>query len=174
MPAIVKPAPPKATIPPPPPKKVVVHHPTTIIHRPVTVINPRPVVIRPVVASVVPVPYYPIVSAPRYYPVSYPIPVSARFDLVFTPEAEAVLVRLGENTSSNAILAVHRVFGYLEVNPEHHYLKTRRLKQLSQIYGINTYESYAPAFKNVFVKPHRVLWQFGPEVNAITVLSITF
>jgi hypothetical protein len=93
------------------------------------------------------------------------------FKLLFTEEASLNLEELEKNKSlSKRLKAVRKALGYLEKSPRHPSLNTHKFQSLSLKYDVEIFEAYA---ENATPQAYRIFWHYGPDKNAITVISIT-
>ena len=99
--------------------------------------------------------------------------------LRFTAIADVKLEKI-ENTPALAGVCkqVHKVLGYLEVNPDVNSLNTHPYESLSKRYGLKVFESY---IQQHTPGAYRIFWHYGPDetnrkgkrIPIITILDIT-
>jgi len=70
---------------------------------------------------------------------------------------------------SKRLKAVKKALGYLEVNTRHPSLRTHKFKATKGINGEDVFEAYA---ENNTAGAYRILWQYGLEKQALTILGI--
>ncbi len=81
------------------------------------------------------------------------------FQLKFTQEAD-----------EERLKAVRKALGFLELNPRHQGLNTRKYNSLKGPSGEDVFEAYA---ENNTPGAYRIFWHYGPGKNVITVIAIT-
>jgi bisphosphoglycerate-dependent phosphoglycerate mutase len=93
------------------------------------------------------------------------------FTLKFTPQAEADLQSLAADQSLlKRLKAVRKALGYLETNPRHPGLNTRKYSTLTGPNGEEIFEAYA---ENKTPAAYRIFWFYGPDSKEITIIAIT-
>jgi len=92
-------------------------------------------------------------------------------ELVFTPQADADLRELENNSSKKkALLAVQKCLGWLETNLRHPSLNTHEFRSLQGPGGEKVFEAYA---QQKTPGAYRVFWYYGPEKEMTTIVAIT-
>ena len=95
----------------------------------------------------------------------------ARFQLLFTPEAQSALLSLVKSPSSSKRLrAVRKTLGLVETNPCHPGLQTHEYAKLTGPQGQMVFEAYA---EDRTPAAFRVFWCYGPDRGQITIVAIT-
>ena len=94
-----------------------------------------------------------------------------QFAFRFTPEARLQLAELESNPAlSKRLKAVKSVLAKLQTNPRHPGLNTHKYLTKKGPNGAETFEAYA---ENNTPGAFRIFWCYGPDKNAITILTIT-
>ena len=101
-----------------------------------------------------------------------------RRELRFTPEANRNLRRLESSPADAAVLKqVRKTLGYLETDPRHPSLKTRKYDSFVGPRGEEVFEAYA---QKQTPGAYRIFWFYGPDryegkkrIPVITVFAIT-
>jgi len=92
------------------------------------------------------------------------------YRLVFTPQADADLQRLGDDPSGkNALKAVRKCLGFFETNLRHPSLETYEFRSLKGPNGEKVFEADA---QQKTPGAYRVFWYYGREKGMITVVAI--
>ena len=91
------------------------------------------------------------------------------FKLLFTEQAHAELKDLTAPNLEKQNKAVRKALGYLETNIRHPSLKTHKYKSLRGPKGEDVFEAYA---ENSTFKAYRIFWLYGPDRQALTIISI--
>jgi len=92
-------------------------------------------------------------------------------ELVFTPQADADLRELENNSSKKkALLAVQKCLGWLETNLRYPSLNTHEFRSLQGPCGEKVFEAYA---QQKTPGAYRVFWYYGPEKEMTTIVAIT-
>ena len=92
-------------------------------------------------------------------------------ELIFTPQADADLRAIENNSSQRHILkAVTKCLGFLETNLRHPSLNTHGFRSLKGPNGEKVFEAYA---QQKTPGAYRVFWYYGPERGMITIVAIT-
>lgn len=91
------------------------------------------------------------------------------FKLLFTKEASRELDDLAKPHLFKQNKAVRKALGFLETNVRHPSLRTHKYNGIKGINGGEVFEAYA---ENSTFKAYRIFWQYGPEKQNLTILSI--
>ncbi len=95
----------------------------------------------------------------------------AKFKLLFTPQAHAMLVKLANDPgAAKRLRAVRKTLGLLETNPRHPGLQTHEYSRLAGPHGEKVFEAYA---ENKTPAAFRVFWFYGPQSDQMTIIAIT-
>ena len=93
-----------------------------------------------------------------------------QFELSFTAEASEDLDELERDNSQEAQLqAVNKCLGFLEINPRHPSLRSKKYKTYHGPNGEPLFEAYA---QHRTPGAYRVFWYYGPGSGKITISSI--
>ena len=92
-------------------------------------------------------------------------------ELIFTPQADADLREIENNSSQRHILkTVRKCLGFLETNLRHRSLNTHEFRSLKGPNGEKVFEAYV---QQKTLGAYRVFWYYGPERGMITIVAIT-
>lgn len=93
------------------------------------------------------------------------------FKLLFTDEAASQLKVLEkEKGLQKRFKAVRKALAFLETNPRHQGLNTRKYSSLRGLNGEEIFEAYA---ENQTSAAYRIFWHYGPGKTVITNIAIT-
>jgi hypothetical protein len=91
------------------------------------------------------------------------------FELVFTPEATAVLKDLERPECARKLAKVRKALAQLEEDPRYPALRSHRLQSFPSPTGEAVYDSYV---ENHTPAAWRIYWSYGPEASQLTVHTI--
>ncbi len=93
------------------------------------------------------------------------------FKLQFTTTAKLQLELLQQDKNlKKRLKAALKALAYLETNPRHPGLNTRKYTAISGPDAEEIFEAYA---ENKTPAAYRIFWYYGPKKNQITIIAIT-
>ena len=93
-----------------------------------------------------------------------------RFKLLLSRESHAVLKALKKDKGAKTELkAVTKALKFLEINPRHNSLRTRKYRTLSGPDGEDVFEAYAQAHRP---GAYRIFWYYGDKKGTLKIFNI--
>ena len=93
------------------------------------------------------------------------------FSQRFTDQANPDLDALENSPAfSKRLKSVRKALGYLQTNPRHPGLNTRKYTSVTGSNGEDVFEAYA---ENNTPGAYRIFWPYGPGKDVITIVAIT-
>lgn len=97
--------------------------------------------------------------------------MAGKFQLLFTPQAQADLTGLANDPSAaKRLKAARKALGLLETNPRHPGLRTHEYSRLRGPKNQKVFEAYC---ENRTPAAYRIFFCYGPNPDQITIVAIT-